>query len=87
MENLKQLLKSGKVVVFDNETTFNDDFRSAECSFRDEPVNAWANGFKIEFNGEVVVSSTRFDVAEPLTRKRIVGFRTLENEFLKPEKA
>lgn len=64
MENLKQLLKSGKVVVFDNETTFTDDFRSAECSFRDEPVNAWANGFKIEFNGAVVVSSTRFDVFE-----------------------
>jgi formylmethanofuran dehydrogenase subunit E-like metal-binding protein len=64
MENLKQLLKSGKVVVFDNETTFTDDFRSAECSFRDEALNAWANGFKIEFNGAVVVSSTRFDVFE-----------------------
>jgi hypothetical protein len=64
MENLKQLLKSGKVVVFDNETTFINGFRSAECSFRDEPVNAWANGFKIEFNGAVVVSSTRFDVFE-----------------------
>ena len=64
MENLKQLLKSGRVVVFNNETTFTDDFRSAECSFRDEPVNAWANGFKIEFNGAVVVSSTRFDVFE-----------------------
>jgi formylmethanofuran dehydrogenase subunit E-like metal-binding protein len=64
MENLKQLLKSGKVVVFDNETTFTDDFRSAECSFRDEQINAWANGFKIEFNGAVVVSSTRFDVFE-----------------------
>jgi hypothetical protein len=35
MENLKQLLKSGRVVVFDNEATFTDDFRSAECSFRD----------------------------------------------------
>lgn len=30
--------------------------------------------------------SQRFDVAEPLTRKRIVGFRNLLNEFLKPEK-
>ena len=64
MENLKQLLKSGKIVVFDNETTFTDDFRSAECSFRDESVNSWANGFKIDFNGAVVVSSTRFDVFE-----------------------
>ncbi len=64
MENLKELLKSGKVVVFDNERTFTDDFRSAECSFIDEAVNAWGNGFKIEFNGAIVVSSTRFDVFE-----------------------
>ncbi len=68
MENLKQLLKCGKTVVFDNEIFCEknqlDNFRVAECSFRDEPVNAWANGFKIEFNGAVVVSSTRFDVFE-----------------------
>lgn len=59
---MKQLLMNGKVVVFDNERTFTDDFMSAECSFRDSPVNAWANGFKIEFNGQIVVNSTRFDV-------------------------
>ena len=64
MENLKELLRLGKTVVFDNERTFTDDFRSAECTFRDEKLNAWANGFKIEFNGQIVVSSTRFDVFE-----------------------
>lgn len=51
-ENLNQLLRSGKEVIFDNERTFKDDFRSANCTFRDEPVNAWANGFIIDFNGE-----------------------------------
>lgn len=51
-ENLKELLRSGKEVSFDNERTFKDDFRSAICSFRDEPVNAWANGFNIDFNGK-----------------------------------
>ncbi len=64
MENLKQLLRSGKTVVFDNERTFEDDFRSAECTFRDEPTHTWANGFQIEFNGFIVVHSTRFDVFE-----------------------
>ncbi|WP_026715219.1 hypothetical protein [Flavobacterium daejeonense] len=64
MENLKEVLKSGKEVVFDNERTFNSDdgFRVALCSFRDESRNSWANGFKIEFNGAIVVSSTRFNV-------------------------
>jgi len=66
MENLKELLKSGKEVVFNNERTFNTDegFRVALCSFRDEARNSLANGFKIEFNGAIVVSSTRFDVFE-----------------------
>ncbi len=64
MENLKQILKSGKVVIFDNECTSDDDFRSAKCTFRDENKNTWANGFQIEFNGAIVVHSTRFDVFE-----------------------
>jgi hypothetical protein len=48
---LKQNLKEGKEIIFDNEGTFTDDFRSMECSFRNETRNAWANGFKISFNG------------------------------------
>ena len=48
---LKQHLKEGKEIIFDNETTFTDDFRSMECTFRSEPLNSWANGFNIHFNG------------------------------------
>ncbi len=62
-ENLKQLLKSGKEVVFDNETTFIDNFRSANCTFRDEPVNSWSNGFVIDFNGKRL-TFRRFDEFE-----------------------
>jgi hypothetical protein len=55
MENLKQLLKDGQTIIFDNEQfcerTQSDDFRIAECSFRNETTNTWANGFKIQFNG------------------------------------
>lgn len=52
MENIiKQSLKDGKEIIFDNERTFTDDFRSAECSFRNDNKNTWANGFKISFNG------------------------------------
>lgn len=55
MENFKQLLKSGETIIFDNEKfceeTQSDDFRSAECSLRNETKNTWANGFKIDFNG------------------------------------
>lgn len=50
-ELLKQSLKDGKEVIFDNERAFTDDFRSMECSIRDEARNSWANGFKIHFNG------------------------------------
>jgi len=49
MNNLKQ----GKEVVFDNERTFTDDFRSMECTFNDDPKHTWANGFKISFNGAI----------------------------------
>lgn len=51
MKDLKKMLKSGLVITFDNEHTMTDDFRSAECSFRNENKNAWANGFRIYFNG------------------------------------
>jgi hypothetical protein len=57
-ENLKQLLKSGKEVIFDNERTSIDDFRSAKCTFREERVNSWANGFVIEFNGSFFTFKT-----------------------------
>lgn len=55
-EFLKQQLKQGETVTFDNEA-FNeaiqsDDFRSMECSLRNEKNNTWANGFKIIFNGQ-----------------------------------
>ena len=48
---LKQHLQEGKEIIFDNEKTFTDDFKSMECTFRNEAKNTWANGFKIEFNG------------------------------------
>ena len=48
---LKQNLKKGKEIIFDNERTFTDGFLSMECTFRNEAKNAWANGFKISFNG------------------------------------
>lgn len=55
MENLQQLLKQGQTIIFDSEQfcnrTSSDDFRIAECSFRNESTNTWANGFKIQFNG------------------------------------
>jgi hypothetical protein len=55
MKNLKELLKQGQSIIFDNEQ-FNermqtDDFRSGECTFRNETSNTWGNGFEIRFNG------------------------------------
>lgn len=44
---LKQHLKEGKEITFDNERTFTDDFRSMECTFRNETKNAWDNGLKL----------------------------------------
>jgi hypothetical protein len=51
MEDLKKQLKQGKELVFDNEKTFTDDFRSMECAF--ETKRSWANGFRISFNGAI----------------------------------
>jgi hypothetical protein len=48
---LKQHLKEGKKIIFNNEKTFTDDYRSMECTFNNESKNTWANGFIIEFNG------------------------------------
>lgn len=50
------------------------------------PVVLLVEGFFLAAALAGLDASTRFDVAEPLTRKRIIGFRTLENEFTKPEK-
>ena len=48
---LKRQLSQGKEVVFDNERTFTDDYRSMECTFRNQIQNSWANGYNISFNG------------------------------------
>lgn len=57
MEMLEKLLRQGETITFDNElfceATESDDFRSAECSFRNETKNTWANGFQIMFNGKL----------------------------------
>lgn len=60
MENLKERLKAGEVVSFDNSKANPDDHRTAECSFRDSSSNIWANGFKIDFNGELLISTKCF---------------------------
>lgn len=63
MENLKELLRSGRVVIFDNERSFAlGNFKRAECSFRDKPINPWNNGYKLELNGEILIHDTRFDI-------------------------
>jgi hypothetical protein len=48
---LKENFKNGRTAIFSNERTASDDLRIMTCSFRDEPINTWANGFNIEFNG------------------------------------
>jgi hypothetical protein len=64
MENLKELLKKNQTIIFDNDRfcTENkcDDFRIAQCSFRNDSRNDFANGFKINFNG-ALFSFKRFD--------------------------
>jgi len=62
MENLKELLKQGQTVIFDNDRfcteNESDNFRVAECGFRNETKNTWANGFKIQFNGALLTFKT-----------------------------
>ena len=50
-EFLKHNLRQGKEIIFDNEKTFTEDYRSIECTFRNEKKNTWANGYNISFNG------------------------------------
>ena len=51
-KELKSRLLKGEEVVFEpSEPT--EDFRTAECSFKQYPKNNWANGFKIMFNGQL----------------------------------
>lgn len=70
---LKQHLKEGKEIIFDNERTFTDDFRSMECTFRNETKNASANGFKISFNG----ANFRFKTFDAFFKK----FEQLKTDF------
>ena len=55
MTNLKERLKNGETIIFDNELFCSDnnidDFRQANCRYMEYEANSWANGFKISFNG------------------------------------
>jgi len=57
MKIQEKILKNGETIILDNsefcETNQIDDFISAECSFRNEIKNTWANGFEIDFNGRL----------------------------------
>ncbi len=70
---IKQNLKEGKEIIFDNERTFIDDFRSAELTFRNEVKNTWANGFQITFNGKLF----SFKTFDAFFKK----FEQLKNDF------
>ena len=62
MKNLKNRLKKEFVITLSNErfqeSIGNDDIRIAEL--RQIQDHSWANGFTIEFNGEVLHSSKTF---------------------------
>lgn len=62
MKELKELLKKGETIIFDSsefcERNQRDDFRSAECTFRNEIQHSWANGFEIRFNGNFFTFKT-----------------------------
>ena len=59
---MKKQLQQGEKIIFDNELfceeNQRDDFRSAECSFRNENTHTWANGFEIRFNGKFFMFKT-----------------------------
>ena len=84
MKNLKQLLKNGQTIIFDNEQfcerNQNDDFRSAECSFRNQTTNTWANGFEIRFNGAFFTFKT-FNAFEKKLNQLKEDFNLELNEF------
>ena len=50
MDNLKKILKSGATVIFNNEKTAQDNFITLECTYKNEALNSWANGFKIDYD-------------------------------------
>ena len=57
---LKLHLKEGKEVIFNNERTFTDDLRSAECTFGNGGIQRLSKCYRIHFNG-VIFSYKRFD--------------------------
>lgn len=65
---MKNLLKKGKEIIFENENTCH----SAECSFRDNLPN-WANGFNIMFNGQSFTFKT-FNAFEKKLNQLIMDF-------------
>lgn len=52
-QEIKNEIKKGKEIIFDNEMTFTDNFISMECNFKIDKKNNWANGFNIQFNGKL----------------------------------
>ena len=84
MENLKQLLKEGQTIIFDNDQFCvkmnTDDFRSAECSFRNEKTTTWANGFEIRFNGAFFTFKT-FNAFEKKLNQLKDDFNLELNQF------
>ena len=82
MKDLKKMLKSGLVITFDNEHTMTDDFRSAECSFRNENKNAWANGFRIYFNGTLFNYKTFVAFEKKLNQLKLDWNLKLKNKII-----
>jgi hypothetical protein len=73
MENLKKRLKYGYVITLSNESfqesVGQDDVRIAEL--RQRQNHSWANGFIIEFNGEIIHHSKTFNSFEKRLNKLI----------------
>lgn len=55
---LKESIKHGKTVVFDNETTYTDTYLRMEVFFVKDCLNQWVNGYRIEFNGKSFIYKT-----------------------------
>jgi len=86
MENLKTRLKKGFVITLSNENfqaiTGDDDIRMATLIQRQN--HSWANGFSIEFNGEMVHTSKTFNSFEKRLNKLIEkwNLEEVESELL-----
>lgn len=84
MENLKDRLKQGEIIIFDNgllcEQSQSDDFRSAELSFYKNNKHQWANGFKILFNGQPLSFKT-FKAFENKLNQLTTDFNLELNNF------